>query len=155
MAQTSQVIELLTDTNGSFIHNERLAATAGFKPGVLVEEVPAGVQPNSSAGTNAQKLFALTNTARGGTIDDDYVVGETARYGAAHSGQEVYAWVAAAATAIPFGSALESAGDGTLRIQTAAAATANTARDSVVAYAAETVDNSLGGTAVRIKARVA
>lgn len=155
MAQAPQVIELLTDTNGSFIHNERLAATAGFKPGVLVEEVPAGVQPNSSAATNAQKLFALTNIARGGTIDDDYVVGETARYGAAHSGQEVYAWVAVGADAIPFGSALESAGDGTLRIVTTAAATADTARDSIVAYALETVDNSGGSTSVRIRARVA
>lgn len=156
MSQAAQVIQLLTDVNGSFIHNERLAAAASaILPGHLVEEVLGKVQEHSTAAANAQKLFALANIANGGTIDDVYIVGESVRYGAAHAGQEVFALVAASATAITDGIALESAGDGTLRIQTTDSATDDTQRNSVVAYAMEAVDNSGGGSAVRIKARVA
>lgn len=156
MAQASQVIELLTDVNGSFIHNERLsAAGSAIIPGMLVEEILGEVQEHSSASLNAQKLFALTNLPIGGTIDDVYVAGTTTRYGAAHSGQPSFALVAAGATAVPDGVALESAGDGTLRIQSVEAATTNTQRDAVVAYAMEAVDNSGGGAVARIRVRVA
>ena len=157
MSQEAEVIELLADAAGQSVHNEALAAAgSSIIPGDLVEEPSAGgAQEHSGAGLNAQKLFALTNLGTGGDVDAAYAVGETARYGAFSSGQEVFARVAAAATAIPKGAALESAGDGTLRVQTVAAATANTARDSVVGYALEAVDNSGGGTVVRIKIRVA
>ena len=47
------------------------------------------------------------------------------------------------------------AGDGTLRLLSTSAATDDTERDSIVAYATEAVDNSGGGTAVFISARVA
>lgn len=156
MAQAPQVIQLLTDSAGSFIHSEALAdAGSAIVPGMLVEETATGVQEHSTAAGNAQKLFALANLANGKTIDDAYTVGESVRYGAAHSGQEAYALVAAAATAVTKGAALESAGDGTVRIQAVAAATANTERDSVVGYALEAVDNSAGGTTARIRIRVA
>lgn len=156
MSQAAQVIQLLTDMNGSFIHNERLAAAASaILPGHLVEEVLGKVQEHSTAAANAQKLFALSSLTNGGTIDDVYTVGETVRYGAAHSGQEVFVLVAAGAPAIADGDALESAGNGTLRKVVTDAATDDTQRDSIVVYAIEAVDNSGGGTAVRIKARVA
>jgi len=156
MSQEAQVIELLTDSNGSFIHDEELAASgSAIVPGMLVEEVAGGtVQEHSGAGLNAQKLFALANISNGGTIDDVYAVGETVRYGAAHSGQKAFALVGVVA-AIVRGDALESAGDGTLRKAVADAATDTAQRDSIVGYAREAVDNSGGSVDVRIKIRVA
>ena len=156
MSEAAQVIELLTNMSGSFINNERLAASgSAIIPGMLVEEVGGEVQEHSTAAANAQKLFALADTSNGGTIDDVYVVGATVRYGAAHSGQPAFALVAAAATAIIDGAALESAGNGTVRTATADAATDTTQRDSIVGYAMEAVDNSGGGASVRIEIRVA
>lgn len=157
MAQAPQVIELLAGEAGAFLHAEALAAAgSAIVPGMLVEITSTGtVQEHSTAAANAQKAFALPNLPNGGTIDDVYPVGDLVRYGVARSGQEAYALVAAAATAVPQGAALESAGDGTLRVQTAAAATSQAQRDSVVAYALEAVDNSGGGTTARIKVRVA
>lgn len=157
MAQDAEVIELLADQAGQSVHNEALSAAASaIAPGDLVEELAAGtVQEHSGAGLNAQKLFALTNLANGSDIDAAYAVGETVRYGAFNSGQKVFGRVAAAASAIVIGDALESDGDGTLRILTTDAATDDTQRDSIVGYALEAVDNSGGGTVVRIKIRVA
>jgi hypothetical protein len=157
MSQEAQVIELLTDANGSFIHDEEVAASgSAIVPGMLVEEVAGGtVQEHSTAAANAQKLFALANIANGGTIDDVYAVGETVRYGAAHSGQKAFALVAASAIAIVRGDVLESAGDGTVRKATADAATDTSQRDSIVGYAREAVDNSGGGTTARLRIRVA
>lgn len=157
MADTAEVIELLTNPQGMTIHEEMLADTGStIFPGDLIEEANATeVAEHSSAGENAQKLFALANICTGKTIDDVYAVGETVRYGAAHSGQKMFARVAAAAPAIAFGVPLVSAGNGTLIALVAAAATSTVQRDSIVGYALEAVDNSGGGTDVRIKIRVA
>ncbi|MCK4623301.1 MAG: hypothetical protein KAT62_13935 [Desulfuromonadales bacterium] len=156
MSQVAQVTQLLTDTLGSFIHFERLSAAAtAIVPGMLVEESAGKVQEHSTAAANAQKLFALTDLPIGGTIDDIYAVGAGVRYGAAHSGQLVSALVAAGALAIADGDALESAGNGTLRKAVADAATDTAQRDSIVGYAVEAVDNSGGGSSVRIQVRVA
>ena len=157
MAQEAEVIELLADQAGQSVHNEALSAAASaVTPGDLVEELVAGtVQEHGTAAANAQKLFALTNLSNGSDIDAAYAVGETVRYGAFHSGQEVFARVAAAAPAIVIGDVLESAGDGTVRKGVADAATDTAQRDAVVGYALEAVDNSGGGTVVRIKIRVA
>lgn len=156
MSDTAEVIELLTNISGSFINNERLAASgSAIIPGMLVQETGGEVEEHGTAAANAQKLFALTDISTGGTIDDVYTVGATVRYGAAHSGQEAFALVAAGATAILDGAALESNGDGTVRTATADAATDTTQRDSIVGYAMEAVDNSGGGASVRIAIRVA
>lgn len=156
MSQDAEVIALLTDTAGRSVHNEALAAAASaIQPGMLVEEVLLTVQEHSTAAANAQKLFALADITNGGTIDDVYTVATTVRYGAFHSGQEVFALVAAAAAAIVVGDVLESAGDGTVRIATADAATDTSQRDATVGYAIEAVDNSGGGAVARIKIRVA
>lgn len=157
MSQAAQVIELLTDINGSFIHEEALSASgSAIVPGDLVEETTAGeVQEHSTAAANAQRLIALTNLANASTIDDAYAVGETVRFGAAHSGQKAFMRVAASAPAIVIGDDLESAGDGSVRKAVADAATDTDQRDAIVAYAIEAVDNSGGGTTVRIKVRIA
>ena len=98
---------------------------------------------------------SLGYVAVAGSIDTDYAVGETTRFGAFHAGQEVNALVAAAAPAILEGDALESAGDGTLRKLVVAAATAQSARDSIVGYALVALDNSGGGSSARLAVRVA
>ena len=139
---------------GTLCVRERLAVAA-FTPGHLVEVVAAGYQKHSVAAGNAQKVFATENVADAGTIDRAYVAGETASAGYAQSGELVYALVAAGATAIAVGAALQSAGDGTLRVLSASAATTQAQRDGVTAYAAEAVDNSGGGTEVRIQVEVA
>lgn len=157
MSQAAEVIELLADQAGCSVHNEALsAAGSAIVPGDLIEEIAAGtVQEHSTAAGNAQRLIALTNISNGGDVDQAYAVGETVRYGAFHQGQEVFMRLAAAATAVIIGTPLESAGNGTVRIQTTDTATDDTQRDSLVAYAMEAVDNSGGGSKVRLKVRIA
>ena len=149
MAQDAEVIQGLTDTAGSFIHNERLAAAVGSPliAGSLCEEVGGEVRSSAVASVLAQKLFVLSYLTAAHAIDYAPSVGETVRYGAAHSGQVVFATVAAAAVAIVDGNPLDSAGDGTLK-----KATDST---TAIAYAMEDLDNSGGAAIVRVKARVA
>ena len=72
-------------------------------------------------------------------------------------GDIVYGWGAAAATAITNQALLESAGNGTVRLHTpqavdeAGSATLNIVQNGAIFRALEAVDNSGGGTAVRIK----
>lgn len=155
MAQARQVISLRTVISGSPILSERLSAAAGILPGHLVAESSGAIAVHGTAAVNAQRLFAQTNKTTAGDIDTAYASGELVSYGAYHTGQEVNALLAAGAGAIVDGDALESAGDGTLRKVAVAAATANTARDSIVAYAIESVDNSGGAAVARIQIRVA
>jgi hypothetical protein len=150
----TQVISLRGGAMGAPILSERLA-TSIISPGALVIEAAGEVDNHGTAAGNAQRLFAQKNLSVAGDVDTAYAIGETVCYGAYHSGQEVSALVAAGAAAIVDGDALESDGDGTLRVVTTAAATADTSRDSIVGYALEDVDNSGGGTVVRIKIRVA
>lgn len=152
---SKQVISLVGGEKGAPILNERVSGEAGILAGHLVEESAGTVVKHSAAAGTAQKIFALPNMAIGGDIDTAYANGETVIYGAYHSGQEVNVLVAAGATAIADGDPLESAGDGTLRKVSTSAATADTSRNSTVAYAMVAVDNSGGATAVRISARVA
>ena len=151
MAQTPQVIELLTDTNGSFIHDEAITASgSAVVPGDLVELTAAGeVQEHSTADGGTQKAFALTNLPVAGTVDDAYAVGETCRFGYAHSGQIVYATLAASQTATRL-TPLVSNGDGTLKIATLSATTLATA---IVGYPVEPVTTT--GATARIKVRIA
>ncbi len=151
----TQTVSLVAGPAGDPILSEDVAAAAGILPGHLVEEGAANLAVHAGAGLNAQRLFAQKNLTVSGDIDTAYLSGETVSYGAYKTGQEVSALLAASAAAIVRGDALESAGDGTLRIATADAATDTAQRDAIVAYALEAVDNSGGGTVVRIKTRVA
>ena len=156
MAQAGQVVSLRTSISGTPILSERLAGAAGILPGHLVQESGAAdVVVHAVAASNAQRLFVQTNKANGGTLADAYADNETVSYGAYHGGQEVRALVAASAPAIVVGDALESAGDGTLRKAVADAASDTAQRDAIVGYAIESVDNSGGGTVVKIDIRVA
>lgn len=143
---SNQVISLNAGASGQPLLTERIANAAGIIPGHLVIEALGKVGVNVTADALAPKLFAQTNLATAGDIDTAYADGETVSYGAYHAGQEVNGIVAAGAGAIADGAPVASAGDGTLKIGTAATA---------IAYAMEAVDNSGGATAVRIKIRVA
>jgi hypothetical protein len=143
---SKQVISLNAGSAGQPIKDERLANAAGIIPGHLVIEALGKVGVNVTADALAPKLFAQTNLAVAGDIDTAYADGETVSYGAYHSGQKVNGIVAAGADAIADGAPIASAGDGTLKIGTAATA---------IAYATEAVDNSGGGVSVRIQIRVA
>lgn len=144
---SNQVISLIGGMAGAPILSERLAGEAGIVPGMLVVESAGTVIKNATASALAPKLFAQPNVATAGDIDTAYADGETVSYGAYHAGQEVNALVAAAAPAIADGDPLDSAGDGTLKKATDAT--------TAIAYAMEAVDNSGGGSSVRIKARIA
>lgn len=156
MAGVSQVIELTAGLAGQSIHAERKSATGtAIVAGMLVEETGGELKEHSTAAGSARAIFALPNLCVGGTIDTVYGAGEDVRYGAFSAGQKVNALVAASATAIANGDPLESAGDGTLRKVTTAAATASTSRGSIVAYAAVALDNSGGSEMARIAVNVA
>lgn len=152
---STQVISLVGGFAGEPILSEGIAAAGGILPGHLLDEGASTVLVHAGAGLNAQKLFAQNNIAVAGDIDTAYLSGETVSYGAYHSGQEVSALLAASAAAIVRGDALESDGDGTLRVLTTDTATDDTQRDAIVGYALEAVDNSGGGSVVRIKIRIA
>ena len=131
-------------------------ATVAIKPGYLINRSTAiGLRPHPSAGLNALPFFALENEVIGGDINGTYAIDDTVLAGVFASGSEVLAVLAASAAAIVVGDALESDGDGTLRVATTDAATDDTQRDAVVGYALEAVDNSGGGTEVFIKIEVA
>ncbi|MCJ8293398.1 MAG: hypothetical protein MJK15_03245 [Colwellia sp.] len=146
MAQVAQVISLVTASTGQPIKSERLAGVAGITPGMLVVELLGEVVLNTTANALSPKLVAQTNLANAGDIDQVYADGETVSYGAYHSGQEVNAILAAGAAAIADGAPVTSAGDGTWKVGLAA---------NAIGYATEAVDNSGGGSAVRISIRIA
>ncbi len=143
---SKQVISLNAGAAGQPILNERLANAAGIIPGHLVIEALGKVGVNSAADALAPKLFAQTNLATAGDIDTAYANDETVSYGAYHAGQTVNAIVAAGAAAIADGAPIASAGDGTVKVGTAATA---------IAHATEAVDNSAGASSVRIQIRIA
>lgn len=116
-------------------------------PGMLVERDSDGeFAKHSTAGGPASPRFVLENDMTGGGIDDNYAIGEVVHACVLANGSVVNAWLHAGAAAVTIGAALQSAGDGTL--EPAAAA------DNVVATALEAIDNSGGGTAVRLKVEV-
>ncbi len=101
---------------GGALRKEAIAV-ATITPGYLVELATATtVQKHSVAGGTAQAAFAVENEVVGNGIDVDYAANDTVLYDVMEKGAEVYALLAAAAVAIPFGGTLESAGDGTLRL---------------------------------------
>ncbi|KKK83117.1 hypothetical protein LCGC14_2796600 [marine sediment metagenome] len=136
---------------GTGLRKERVVKAAStITPGMLIDTEAAGVIEHAGAGLNAAPLFAVENEVVGKGIDDDYIAAENCIYEAMQLGTEVHALLAANAAAIVEGDFLQSAGDGTLRILTASAATAESARRSTVARALEAVDNSANGSIVRI-----
>lgn len=139
---------------GNYIRKEYVAGVA-INPGYLVEvQSDSTVDPHDVAATNAVPLFATENEVFGTDRTVAYAIGDLVMCDYMQPGSEIYAVLAASATAVIVGTYLESAGDGTLRLVTARAATAESATRSLVAVALEAVDNSGGGTEAYVKVEI-
>jgi len=136
---------------GAGLRKER-AAGGVITPGYLVElDSSNEFVAHSTAAGNHISAFAIENELFGLGIDDDYAATDQVLVEYLQRGAEVYALLPAAADAIVIGDYLESAGDGTLQLAATAAATTEAERHSIVGRALQAVDNSVGGTEVRIK----
>ena len=136
-------------------------ATVAITPGMLVSRGAAGISKHSTAGGNAQPLFADFQDYVGKGITTACAVSDLIPFMRPQAGAVVYAYVAAAASAITDGDPLESDGLGGLRKHTpvsvveSGSATKPIYADVIVAYARESVDNSAGAAYTRIRAEIA
>lgn len=134
-------------------------ASAAVTPGHLVKSVAAGVAVHSVAGGNWQGAIAVEREMTGDDIDTAYAANDQILLAWPRAGDVFNGLVAAAAPAIIKGDPLEAAADGTVRKHTPQAvdeggtATYTIYADAIVGYAEEAVDNSGGGSAVRILVR--
>lgn len=144
-ATTPKTIELYT--NGGVQHEA--AAVDAIMPGMLVERAATGVQTHSVAGGIANLHFANEYPLTGGTIDDEYEIGDQVIFTTYAPGDGVYALLAAGNDA-SVGDLLVSNGDGALAYLVPATG------GVVVAQAMEAVNNDpgTGGAAVRIQVEV-
>jgi hypothetical protein len=143
-SDTPKVIEL----HGTGIQHEAVAGGA-ITPGMLVElqaDAVDTVEAHATDGGGGNPSFAIDYYLTGLGIDDAYASGDNVIYRTYAAGSSVYALVAASATAITKAAPLASNGDGTVRIAADG--------DVVIAHAREAVDNSAGGSAVRIKIEI-
>lgn len=139
-------------------------AGATVTPGELLEYAADGdVQPHSTVPAtdtdgSAQPRFADRGFGNDG-VDDDYSAGERVKTVIGRRGDEINAFLAAGEN-VSKGDALESAGNGALQAHTGSDDADSTSTQTyydgaIVAYAAEDVDNSGGGSPVRIDAECA
>lgn len=141
---------------GDVTRLEALAA-AIVTPGELAELTAAGaIQAHSAAdGTLEQgKIFILENQTPDSetafSINVDYASGDTVYYAQGKAGDVFYGWLAAGENAA-ITSSLGSDGAGALKVVTVGV---GTLANSVVGSPVVAVDNSGGGTRVRIQVRV-
>lgn len=127
---------------GRGVRDERVAGGT-ITPGDLVILNSSGqLIRNATAAIAVVPRFAVENDLVGKSITDDYVVNDYVQSEILRSGNEVYAFVAAAASAIVVGNRLEADASGGLRILASGVA---------LAVALEAVDNSGGASRARIK----
>lgn len=153
---------------GKGIQKEAVAA-GSITPGMLVALNSAGkVAAHATGGGVAQRAFAVeyelgfgsySTGYKAGGINDAYSANDNVKYVIAERGDEIYALVAAGASAIVAGDLLESNGAGGFRKVTAASqlTSANytyTPAGTALAVAMEAVDNSGGSSVARIKVEV-
>ena len=133
-------------------HDEKLAANVAITPGMLVELASAStVRPHNAAGGNARPMWAdvqpFTDPVDGTkSIDVNYGTADTVYLLETKAGDVIYALLAAGEN-VAAGAFLQSDGAGAL--EAFAGGTGTPA--ATVATANEAIDNSGGGTAVRIK----
>jgi len=130
-------------------------AGGAITPGHLINRNTTvdAVVVHATAEGNAYPLFALENDVFGKDVADAYAANDRVLMVLAAPGAEIHALIPAAAIAIVVGDELVSNGDGTLKKVTAGAVTVGNLR-RVVARALEAIDNSAGGTPVRLKVEV-
>ena len=123
---------------------KQLEAAGTITPGHFLELQSGGtvVVQDTADNADALKWVAIENDIGGDDFDHAYASGEIVRFAACRPGDEVYALVAASASAIVKGDRLTTSTDGTLKI--------TTTEGDAIAVAREAVDNSGGGSAARI-----
>lgn len=112
-------------------------------------------EPSTDTEGSAAPRVALEYSKAGRGIDDDYSSGDQVEYKTLAPGEEAFMWLAAGENA-SIDDPLESNGNGKLKVHDgsddADTTTTQTYFDGAVAFhAVEAVDNSGGGSAVRIK----
>ena len=113
-------------------------------PGHLVQGPATAIIVHAVAAGTAAKKFAMENEVVGGEIGTDYAANDTILLAVVPPGSIVFA--IAEAAGVTAEDIVESAGDGTLRVQAASAATAEASRASVVGRA---IDTAAGGVRFR------
>lgn len=136
-------------------------ADSAIKPGHLVKRASDGkFDVHGVAGGVAQAAFAFEQElVNGADVDTAYAQNDRLYYGVCSPGALVYAWLPANASAVVIGDYLESNGDGTLRKHVPQTDTDGTGTPAIrtgqiIAMATEAIDNSSGGSPVRIIAEV-
>jgi hypothetical protein len=132
---------------GECIQNEDEKAIEAITPGHLIvyNGTTGWIKHATAAGPVIPVQIALEREEMGKDIDQAYAINDTVKACVPYSGCRFNGLVAAAAPAIVKGDLLESAGNGTVRKVTTGADL------DIVGVALESVDNSAGGTAVRIR----
>ena len=126
---------------GDPVRKESTAAAA-ITPGMLIERTSADkVQAHSSAGQNAEKMFALEDDLQGNEIGTAYSADNIVQIGFFKPGDEVYALLADGENAA-IGDYLESNGSGYMRVYAASSAGAVEYPSSIVGVALEALDMS-------------
>lgn len=118
-------------------------AGGAITPGHLVLRGSAGTLTVAGAAAEVPMLVAYEQNYMGKDIDTAYASGERVPFIVAQPGEELYMLVPAAAAAIVVGDLLQAGAGGTV--------IKRTSTNKIFATALEAVDNSAGGTAVRIK----
>lgn len=139
---------------GRGVRKEAVAAGT-ITPGDLLNINSSGLLiRHASAARRAPALFAVENDLVGKTIDDNYVANDYVQAEYLRTGDEVYALVAASASAIVIGDYLESDGAGGLRkITDFTDAELDTIGGGAIAMALQAVDNS-GNASSRARIKV-
>lgn len=122
------------------------AAGASITPGSLVKRNSSNAWVLGSAADEVGPIFAVNPDHLGKDISTAIASGDRMVTYHANAGDEVYALVPAAASAIVIGDFLQAGASGTL--------IKRTSTNKILAIALEAVDNSGGGSAVRIRAEV-
>lgn len=130
-------------THGEPVIKE-LQADGAITPGNLLERTSTDgdVKKHSTAGGNAQKLFALGDVLQGREIGTDYADNSKVRCQFFRTGDEVYAIMVDGGVAIAIGDELESAGNGEMQKHVADSEAAVESPEAVVAWALVAMDLS-------------
>lgn len=112
-------------------------------PGHLITRNSAGAVVVAGAASEGLPLFAMENDVVGKGISTDYASGEQVQFVVGQSGDEINALVPAAAAAIVIGDLMQAGAGGTV--------IKRTATNKIFGIARAALDNSAGGSAVRLR----
>jgi len=125
---------------------EEYEADAAIIPGELIELATTGnVQPHSTEGGNAERMFAIEDELQGKGIDDAYAIGDQVQCWFPNAGDQVYA-ILEDGNSVAIGNFLESNGGGELQLHESDTADSDDSitvyPEQIVAVALEAVDLS-------------